>query len=54
MRELEALLERIRAGAYRGAELLGIKRDIEYRLLNGLGKRKAKIARQVWQLVRKF
>lgn len=53
MRELEALLARIQSGAYRGAELLGIKRDIEYRLMNGLGKRKAKLARQCWQLVRK-
>lgn len=46
------LLARIEERAYSKAELLGIKRDIEYRLLCGLGKHKARIAQRIRQYTR--
>lgn len=54
MKELQRLLEQIRAGAFNKAELLGIKRDIEWRLQCGLGKRKqvGKLALEVWRTVK--
>jgi hypothetical protein len=50
MKELKELLARIQARSYTKAELLGIKRDLEWRIQCGLGKQKAKLARQalIW------
>jgi hypothetical protein len=52
MKELKELLNRIAARAYTKQELLGIKRDLEWRIQCGLGKQKAKLARQALQYCR--